>query len=624
VCPFKGEIFRLGKTQISLLTIVGGLNSPELATGQRWMLIVVLTSSIKTVIPMLKINPHHGLKGYAVLNRIGLIKTSYMAKIMAVAFLGIHIPLLTLLASFVLSTTYSLEATIRILSIALGATLVGTALTLYILRLLLSPVVLTARALKAYRDTKTLLKLPIQFQDEAGILMANTTKTLHQLDDLINYICNYDGVTGLPNRDFFCHRVTELTTQQGSRQMLVAILVVSVDDFVTISHGLGPERISFFLRALGQRLQDLVPNPHLLAHLDAGNFAIAALELQSFEAVIRQSQLIAETLEHPFYVSGRHVKITTSIGISMQVLEAAPAIDQTLQEASLALQEAKLKGRGQHQFYSPEMNQQLQERLQLEHDLHGALERDEFEVYYQPLIDLETQQIIAVEALIRWHHPTRGLVSPGQFIPIIEANDLILPIGEWVLRAACAQNATWQRLGLPSVRMSVNLSARQFEQANLVDLVDKILLETHLSPTLLELEVTESFLMADIQKSIGLLKQLQSRGITIALDDFGTGYSSLSYLKKLPVDILKIDQSFVKDLLTNRESALVTDAILAMAKGLHLQVTAEGIETQEQLAYLRRQGCHEGQGFYFSPPIPAEAMTHTLARARMQPIAIVS
>jgi EAL domain-containing protein (putative c-di-GMP-specific phosphodiesterase class I) len=206
----------------------------------------------------------------------------------------------------------------------------------------------------------------------------------------------------------------------------------------------------------------------------------------------------------------------------------------------------------------------------------------------------------------------------------LEANDLILPIGEWVLRAACAQNATWQRSGLPSVRMSVNLSARQFEQANLVDLVDEILLETHLSPTLLELEVTESFLMADIQKSIGLLKQLQSRGITIALDDFGTGYSSLSYLKKLPVDILKIDQSFVKDLLTNRESALVTDAILAMAKGLHLQVTAEGIETQEQLAYLRRQGCHEGQGFYFSPPIPAEAMTHTLARARMQPIAIVS
>ncbi|MBD1824034.1 GGDEF domain-containing protein [Cyanobacteria bacterium FACHB-DQ100] len=557
----------------------------------------------------------HNLHLYSFLSRFSLVNKSYVAKIILIAFLGTHIPLLSLLLSFLLSNAYTWEVIVRVLSIALVATLAGTGATLYALHHLLTPVILTSATLQDYLNTQTLPKLPIEFSDEVGTLMANTSKTLHQLDELIHYISHYDDLTGLPNRNLFCDRFAQ--TQVQNNPQLIAVLVVGIDDFMEMSHAWNPETSRVLLRAVAQRLISCITQPHILAHLNDDEFAIALLDISSFESVIHLSQLLLSTLMKPFPIEGHLIHLTASVGISINS-DAAYDAERFLQQAHMALHTAQQQGRGQYQFYSPEISAQLQERLALENELYGAIERGEMQVYYQPLIDLQTQQVIALEALVRWQHPTRGLVSPAKFIPIAESNDLIQSLGEWVLRTACAQNRAWQLAGLHPVRISVNLSARQLEQPNLVDIVKQILEETELAAPYLELEVTESALMVDIQQSVKLLEQLRDLGILLALDDFGTGYSSLSYLKRFPVNMLKIDRSFVQDIMSNPDSAAVTDAIIALSQSLRLTVTAEGIETQEQLDYLQSRGCHEGQGFYFSRPAPAPMITEMLKNKSQQ------
>lgn len=549
---------------------------------------------------------------YSSLAQVRWLKKSYTAKIMLVAFLGTHVPLLTLLFSFVISNSYSWDVALKVLLIALLATLIGTSVTLYALRLLLAPVILTSGALQDYLNNKRLPNLPTKFTDEAGTLMADTSQTLHKIDELIHYISNYDHLTGLPNRQLFCDRLYQTLSQPQHSQRLVAVLLLGIDDFTQVSHGLEHETANLLLRAVTQRLITCLAPTDILAHLSRDEFAIARIDLPSFETVIKLAQLLQSTLAKPFSLNGNRVHITASIGIIFNGLDICHDVDKLLQQARIALYQAKQQGRSQHQFYSPEMNAQIQERLALENELHGALERGEILVYYQPLIDLYSGQVIANEALVRWQHPERGLVSPAKFIPIAEANGLIVPIGEWVLRTACAQNRAWQLAGLPPVRISVNLSARQFEQPNLVQVVNHILEETGMPPAYLELEVTESFLMNDIQRSVQTLQELRAIGILIALDDFGTGYSSLNYLKQFPVHMLKIDRSFVQDVMSNPDSAAVTDAIIALAKSLRLAITAEGVETQEQLEYLQQRGCDEGQGYYFSRPAPADTISQML------------
>ncbi|MBD1893922.1 EAL domain-containing protein [Trichocoleus sp. DQ-A3] len=558
---------------------------------------------------------------YSFLARFGLLKKSYTAKIMLVAFLGTHVPLLTLLITFVISNSYSWEMTVRVLVIALLATLVGTAATLYALRHLLAPVILTSAALQDYLNTKKLPELPTEFADEAGTLMADTSQTLHKLDELIHYISNYDGLTGLPNRDLFCDRLHQIVSQSENNQRLVAVLLLGIDDFTDMSHTLDRETLNLLLRAVAQRLTTCMGQTEILAHVSGDEFAIALTEIPCFESAIKLSQLLVSTLAKPFFLEGSSIRITASIGIAINDLEDRNGVDKLLQQARLALYQAKQQGRSQYQFYSPEVNAQLQERLVLENELHGAVERNEMVVYYQPLIDLHTRKITAMEALVRWQHPTLGLVSPAKFIPIAEANGSIVQIGEWVLRTACAQTRAWQLAGFPPIRISVNLSARQFEQPNLVEVVNQTLEETGLKASYLELEVTESLLMGDVQRSVNTLEQLRNLGILLALDDFGTGYSSLNYLKRFPVTMLKIDRSFVQDVTSNPDSAAVTDAIIALAKSLRLNITAEGIETQEQFDYLQRRGCEEGQGFYFSRPVPADAIAQMLQESFQQAVA---
>jgi diguanylate cyclase (GGDEF)-like protein len=555
---------------------------------------------------------------YSFLAHFRLLKKSYTAKIMLVAFLGTHVPLLSLLLSFLVSNSYSLGMTLRVLLIALLATLAGTAATLYALNHLLAPVILTSGALQNYVSTKTLPELPTQFVDEAGSLMADTSQTLHKLDELIHYISNYDNVTGLPNRDLLRERVNQTLSQTQNNQRVVAVLLLGIDDFTAMSHALEHETLNLLLRAVALRLQTCLAQADILARLSADEFAIARLEIPSFESVVKLCQLLMSTLAKPFSIQGNLIHLTASIGITINVLDDINGLDQLLQQANIGLYQAKQQGRSKYQFYSPEINTQLQERLALENELHGALERNEMLVYYQPLIDLESREIKAVEALVRWQHPTRGIVAPAQFIPIAEANGLIVEIGEWVLRTACAQNLAWQIAGLAPIRMSVNLSSRQFELPNLVEVVSQTLKETGLKASYLELEVTESFLMADIQQSVKTLQQLRELGILLALDDFGTGYSSLNYLKCFPVNMLKIDRSFIQDVISNPDSAAIADAIIALAKSLKLEITAEGVETKEQLDYLQRRGCDEGQGFYFSRPAPADTITQMLKKSVQQ------
>ncbi len=386
---------------------------------------------------------------YASLANLRFVKKSYTAKIMLVAFLGTHVPLLTLLLSFIISNSYSWEMTVRVMVIALLATLVGTAVTLYAIQHLLTPVILTSAALQDYLNTQRLPKLPTQFADEAGTLMADTSQTLQKLDELINYITNYDELTGLPNRDLFCDRLYQSVSQSQQNQHLVAVLLVGIDDFIDMSHGLDHETANLLLRAVSQRLKTCIAPTDILARFSGDEFIIARLEIPSFENVIKLSQLLVNTLAKPFTIDGKRIYITASIGITINHLDEDHSADQLLQQAHMALYQAKHQGRGQYNFYSPEINAQLQERLVLENELYGALERNEIQVYYQPLINLRNRQITAMEALVRWQHPTRGLVSPVKFIPIAEANGLIVPIGEWVLRTACAQNRAWQWLDYP-------------------------------------------------------------------------------------------------------------------------------------------------------------------------------
>lgn len=537
---------------------------------------------------------------------------------MLVAFLGTHVPLLTLLLSFVISNSYSLEMAARVMIVALLATLAGTAATLYALNHLLKPVILTSAALQNYLTTKTLPELPTEFVDEAGTLMADTSQTLHKLDELIHYITNYDDLTGLPNRDLFRDRLHQILSQPENNQRLVAVFLLAIDDFTGMSHGLEHQTTNLLLRAVAQRLSACIAQTDILAHLSKDEFVLARTDIISFESVIQLSQLLLSTLKKPFFLEGKSIHITASIGITINDLNDSNSVDELLQQAHMALYQAKQQGRSQYQYYSPEINAQLQERLTLENELYGALGRNEMLVYYQPLIDLDNGQITGMEALVRWQHPTLGLISPAKFIPIAEANGLIVPIDQWVLRTACAQNRAWQLAGFSPIRISVNLSSRQFEQPNLVEVVSQIIQETGLKTSYLELEVTESFLMGNIERSVKTLKELRELGIWLALDDFGTGYSSLNYLKRFPVNMLKIDQSFVRDVTSNPDSAAITDAIIALAKSLRLKITAEGVETKEQLDYLQMRGCDEGQGYYFSRPVPADIITPMLQKSSQQ------
>lgn len=426
------------------------------------------------------------------------------------------------------------------------------------------------------------------------------------------HLAHFDALTGLPNRLLFEDRLTQALVHERRAGKLVALLFLDLDRFKAINDTFGHAVGDLLLKAVSKRLSQTVRESDTVARMGGDEFTLIFSGIHEPLDAGKIAHLILEVMGKPFVLEGHEVFVSTSIGITLYPLDTdgIDPIETLLKNADTAMYKAKDRGKNNYQFFTPEMNVATLERMLLENDLRKALENDEFILHYQPRIHCADSSVSGMEALIRWQHPKLGLVSPATFIPLAEETGLIVPIGEWVLRTACLQTKAWHDAGMPPLRVAVNISARQFKHADLILTIEKVLHETGLSPRFLEVELTESLAMEDVQQTIVTLNALNNMGISIAIDDFGTGYSSLAYLKRFPVDFLKIDQSFVRDIVDNSDSAAIAKAIIAMAHNLNLEVVGEGVETSEQFDFLRQNDCEEVQGYLFSRPLCVEEFNH--------------
>ncbi|MHB1292355.1 MAG: putative bifunctional diguanylate cyclase/phosphodiesterase [Sulfuricella sp.] len=440
-----------------------------------------------------------------------------------------------------------------------------------------------------------------------------------QKDSHIERIAHYDPVTNLPNRLLLCDRLKQAMVHAQRDDKLVAVMAMDLDRFKIINDTFGHPVGDRLLHAVAERLANHVREGDTVARMGGDEFTFVLTDLDdSHHAGDVARKILRSLADAPFTLEDKEIFISSSMGISVYPWDGHDTTT-LVKNADAALYHAKGEGRNNFQYYAREMNASAMQRLTLENALRRALEREEFLLYYQPQVDLASGRIIGMESLLRWQHPERGLVAPGEFIPLLEETGLIVPVGEWVLHTACRQGCAWQQLGFPPMRIAVNLSALQFRQPDLVGMVARILAETGLDPGSqeLEFELTESLLMKNVEETSATLHRLHEMGVKLSIDDFGTGYSSLSYLKRFPLNSLKIDQSFVRDLSSNPDDAAIVSAIIALGHGLKLSVIAEGVETAGQLAYLREMKCDEMQGFLFSRPVPASEITQLLHEGKL-------
>ncbi|MEG4279097.1 EAL domain-containing protein [Microcoleus sp. MON1_C1] len=429
-----------------------------------------------------------------------------------------------------------------------------------------------------------------------------------RVEAMIRHQASHDPLTGLPNRLLFNERLSLALASAHQNGEMLAVIFLDLDRFKNVNDTLGHPVGDLLLQSVSRRLTDCLRVGDSMARWGGDEFTVLLYNINSPEEATKICQLIIQSLSSPFDFEGLELYIKASLGIALAPYDGEDA-ETLLKNADAAMYKAKQKGRNNYQFYTQAIGSKVSEDLNLENNLYKALKNSEFVLHYQPQINLKTGKIVGLEALIRWEHPERGLISPDRFIPLAEETGLICPIDEWVMRTACLQNRAWQLQGLPPMRIAVNLSARQFLQPHTVKIIAEILLETQLNPEYLEIEITESIAMTDVSFTVSVLQQLQDMGIHISLDDFGTGYSSLWSLKNFPLNHLKIDKSFVADLVTGSSGATIVKLAIALGQGLNLQVIAEGVETAEQLAFLQSHHCDMGQGYFFSKPIPAAAIT---------------
>ena len=436
-----------------------------------------------------------------------------------------------------------------------------------------------------------------------------------QAEERLQHLAQYDALTGLPNRALLADRLRQAVLRAARSHALVGVMLLDLDRFKQINDTLGHTTGDDLLRDVTARLQKCVREGDTISRQGGDEFAILLPDLASSDDASRIAQWMLESVAQPCRVGDHELHGSCSIGISLYPRDGQSA-DVLLRNADIALYRAKDMGRNNYQFYLSGATMVARERLTLEISLRHAVDQQELVLYYQPKWDFRTGAFWGVEALVRWIHPKLGLLPPARFIPIAEDSGLILQVGEWVLRAAVREIAQLQRDGFAGLRVSVNLSARQFQQADLAELVRGVLAESGFEPACLELELTESILMNPTDDNLATLKAFKAMGARVAIDDFGTGYSSLGYLQRFPLDVLKIDRSFVMDLPASTNSAAIVGAILTLGHGLGLEVVAEGVETAEQMAFLRDHGCDEGQGYYFSRPVPLAEFKALLARDR--------
>lgn len=420
-----------------------------------------------------------------------------------------------------------------------------------------------------------------------------------------SHLANHDALTGLPNRALFTDRLEQTLAGFSRTSETAAVLFIDLDHFKDVNDTLGHPAGDLLLKKVVERLSGCLRKTDTLARFGGDEFAILETHLKTSEQASTLAQRVIEVIQEPFHLDGHDVLIGCSIGISVGDATAATSGEasskELLRKADLALYRAKADGRATYRFFDVEMNRRLLERKALERDLRRALEGNEFRLFYQPQVDLGSNRIVGVEALLRWFHPERGVVDPGAFIGVCEETGLIGPIGEWVLRRACEEARGWGE-----VHVAVNVSPAQFRQGNLVALVARVLRETSFDPERLELEITEGVLLQDTDAVLGTLRAIKAMGVHIAMDDFGTGYSSLNYLRQFPFDKVKIDRAFVRDLGSSADAAAIVRAVVALSRSLGIRANAEGVETDEQAKRLLEEGCQEVQGFLYGRPVSAD------------------
>jgi diguanylate cyclase (GGDEF)-like protein len=469
---------------------------------------------------------------------------------------------------------------------------------------------------EASRSTFTLLQA-IMFAAAPGLLILGTVLSLRILqqrkreDDRVRHIAFHDDLTSLPNRLMLTRRLDQALSRHRRAATKLAILYLNLDRFKVINDSLGHEVGDVLLRQVADRLRAQMREGDTLSRVGGDEFVVLIENYENSIDISACAQRLVEQLGLPYVLGNKDCHVTPSIGISIFPSDGSDS-QALLKAADVAMYRAKETGRNNYQYYLPSMNVHTLERLELESDLRRALERGEFLLHYQPKVEIRSGLITGVEALLRWKHPLRGLVPPLDFIPLAEETGLIVPIGEWVLATACAQNQAWQGRALPRLSIAVNLSARQFADSALLAKLTRIIHTSGLDPALLELEITESVVMSYGESAVGVLDKLKSIGVQIAMDDFGTGYSSLAYLKRFPIDTLKVDRSFIRDIPGNSGDMKITRAIIAMAHGLRLKVVAEGVETADQLQFLQSQSCDAVQGYFLYPPLEEDEVAEVL------------
>ncbi|GAB4507505.1 MAG: hypothetical protein Tsb0026_03240 [Sulfuricaulis sp.] len=464
--------------------------------------------------------------------------------------------------------------------------------------------------------------VPLKSPTDGSPLLLSVTRDITErkrTEERLSFLAHYDSLTGLPNRTLFSDRLQQAMIEANRHDRLVGVLFLDLDRFKNINDSLGHDVGDMLLKGVAERLNGAVRKGDTVARLSGDEFTLVLADMAHVDDAVRVAHKILEIFEQPFRILDRELHVTASLGITLYPFDDRD-INGLLRNADVAMYRAKEAGRNTYQFYAAEMTSMAQEHLALENDLRRVLERNELFLEYQPIVDCRHGGVIGMEALVRWNHGKRGLIMPNQFIPLAEETGLIVSIGEWVLRTACAQCRVWQKNGNTNLRMAVNLSARQFQQPKLAEIVERILLETGLEPRSLELEITESVLIHKSETTASTLRKLNNMKVALAIDDFGTGYSSLSYLKRFPIDALKIDQSFVRDIPSDTDDSAIAAAIINMAHSLGIRVIAEGVETKEQLAFMREHRCDAMQGYYFSNPAGPEEITRILHEGkRLEP-----
>ncbi|CAN5194116.1 hypothetical protein BH10PLA2_BH10PLA2_36630 [soil metagenome] len=468
----------------------------------------------------------------------------------------------------------------------------------------------------------------VKLQQELGQRATELEATLAEIQQLQavaeegrkreHFLAFHDSLTCLPNRQLFFDRLSNAIHRCHRSGQMVAVLLLDLDGFKLINDGIGHAAGDQVLQATGQRLQSCLRDSDTVARLGGDEFAIVAGGLTRVVDVIAIAEKVLQRLSEVFVVESQQCQIGASIGISLYPSDGLD-VETLVKRADLAMYRAKRLGKNRFMLYDLAMDARLQGQVSLEHELRSALGHSDFVMHYQPQVNMATGALTGVEALLRWQHGVNGLVPPEDFIPLAEETGLIIPIGAWALRTACKLHTAWQGLYGPRLKMAVNLSARQFRGVHLVETVAEILEETQFDPQCLELEITESVAMQNLDHSIATMIRLKDMGVRLAVDDFGTGYSSLSYLKRFPIDLLKIDRSFVEGIPNDLDDAAITEAIIGLAHTLKLGVIAEGVETHAQWEFLRDLECDGAQGFLLSPPIPPDGLGAILAAGSMSP-----